>query len=98
MGNHVLVGTGHRPGEQGWSSELIGNYHPERQKIALFHYPYRTLTQMSRKVRAGRAALEATNYSGGVGQHWRELGALDDDRLAEWWGEWTRPLPELVSA
>ena len=98
MGNHILVESGSEPGQRGWSSELVGSYHPERRQIVLYHYPYRTMEQARQKVRTGREALEATTYSAGVGQHWRELGSLADDAFARWWVEWTRPMAGLVLA
>lgn len=49
------------------------------------HYQYRSLEQVTRKVRQGTAAYEATNLPITYGSHWRELARLTDDELAAWW-------------
>ena len=49
------------------------------------HFQYRSLEQMSRKVRQGREAFEVTNLHWNYGTHWRTLGSLDDDTLRAHW-------------
>lgn len=60
--------------------------------LGIRHYPYRTLEQTRRKVQDGKAALEATDYIPGIGQHWRRLGALGDPQLRAWLAEWSAPV------
>ena len=60
--------------------------------LRVLHLPYRSLAQAARKVRAGRAALDAAGLPPGSGQHWRDLASLDDDGLAAWWARWTDPV------
>lgn len=69
----------------------MGNHDVERpgQRIngllEYRHFGYRTLEQMIRKVRQGKAAYEASTVHETHGAHWRRLGALPDDQLeAEW--------------
>lgn len=49
------------------------------------HFGYRTPAQMTRKVRNGKAAYEASTVHEMHGAHWRRLGALTDDELAAEW-------------
>lgn len=49
------------------------------------HFQYRSLAQMTRKLRNGRAAYEAADIHPMHGTHWREGGALSDDELAAKW-------------
>jgi glycosyltransferase involved in cell wall biosynthesis len=51
------------------------------------HVQYRSLDQMARKVRQGKAALEAAQLHAMHGTHWRELGSLDDPELLARWRE-----------
>jgi glycosyltransferase involved in cell wall biosynthesis len=55
------------------------------------HLPYRSLDQAKRKLRHGKAALEAANQPRGVGWHWHEYGAWDDEAFSNWWTAWTAP-------
>ena len=56
---------------------------------------YRSLDQMARKVRQGKAALEAASMHAMHGTHWRELGALDDPELLARWRELSDE-PDLI--
>lgn len=69
MGNHDVVRTGTR---------LDG-------PLAYRHYQWRSFEQMTRKVRQGRAAYEVSDLHKSHGAHWRKLGALTDEQLAEVW-------------
>lgn len=53
--------------------------------LAYRHYQYRTLEQMTRKLRNGREAYEASTVHEMHGTHWREGGLLTDEELAEKW-------------
>jgi glycosyltransferase involved in cell wall biosynthesis len=79
-----------------------GPYNPDRPDPALpalelRHFPYRSFGQFARKVRNGRQAYEAattvdrTTIAGHpfTGTHWKEMGALDDNELAELWSDAT---------
>jgi glycosyltransferase involved in cell wall biosynthesis len=80
----------------------FGSYNPDIPHISapifeLRHFPYRSFGQFARKVRNGRAAyLAATDVNRTTiaghpmtGTHWKEMGALDDDELAELWSDAT---------
>jgi hypothetical protein len=64
-------------------------YHPSPQSaaglIAVRHFGYRSLAQMTRKLRQGKAAYDATDMPPSEGAHWREGGALSDQELAARW-------------
>lgn len=63
--------------------------HLTRVRGPLFyrHFQYRSLEQMTRKLRAGRAAYEASDVHPMHGTHWREGGLLSDDEMyAKWVG------------
>lgn len=70
QGNHDVLGAGT---SRGWTD------------LTIHEYQYRSFEQLSRKVRTGKAAYEATDLHHFEGAHWRELGALDDRALHEWW-------------
>jgi glycosyltransferase involved in cell wall biosynthesis len=59
------------------------------------HVQYRSLDQMARKVRQGKAGLEAASMHAMHGTHWRELGALDDAELLVRWRELSDE-PDLI--
>ena len=69
MGNH---GVDRIPGER------IGGLH-------LRHIQYRSVEQMARKLRNGKAVYDATDLDGGQGSHWREGGGLTDHEIAFKW-------------
>lgn len=70
MGNHDVRGVGEAR---------------VRGPLAFRHFQYRTLEQMSRKLRNGRAVYEASDVHPMHGTHWREGGLLSDDELAAMW-------------
>lgn len=70
MGNHDVRGAGDR---------RVGG------PLEFRHFQYRTLGQMSRKLRTGRAAYLASDVHELHGTHWREGGLLDDEQMAEKW-------------
>jgi hypothetical protein len=70
MGNHDVRGAG--PVRAGGVLEYR-------------HFQYRSLAQMTRKLRNGKAAYEASDVHELHGTHWREGGALSDDELAAKW-------------
>lgn len=51
------------------------------------HFQYRSLAQMTRKLRTGKAAYEASDIHPMHGTHWREGGALSDEALAAKWAD-----------
>lgn len=53
--------------------------------LEVCHHQYRSLEQVAHKVRQGVAAYDLTMFGEVHGSHWRELAALDDEVLAEWW-------------
>jgi glycosyltransferase involved in cell wall biosynthesis len=53
--------------------------------LQVFHLPWRSFDQFSRKVTQGRVALEQTDYEENIGFHWRKLGAEPNDRLRARW-------------
>lgn len=53
--------------------------------IEIREFQYRSLEQATRKVRNGKAALDATTLAASEGSHWRALGGLPDDALSAWW-------------
>jgi hypothetical protein len=55
--------------------------------LTLRHFQYRSLAQMTTKVRNGREAYEASDLHWNYGTHWRTLGALPDDALAAHWAD-----------
>ncbi len=55
------------------------------EPLAVRHFGYRSLEQMTRKLRNGKAAYDATNLPESEGLHWREGGALSDGELAARW-------------
>lgn len=61
--------------------------------LRVLHLPFRSLEQARRKLRNGKAAVEAAGEAlpPSSAWHWREWGALDDEALAAWWADWTRP-------
>lgn len=80
MGNHDVRGAGeHRAGG-------ILEYR---------HFQYRSLAQMTRKLRNGRAAYEASDVHELHGTHWREGGKLSDDEMAAKWADLCAT-PDLV--
>lgn len=79
----------------------MGNHDVEREGrritglLEYRHFGYRSLEQMARKVRQGKAAYEASTVHQMHGTHWRTLGALSDAELE---GEWEKLLdePDLI--
>ena len=57
--------------------------------LELRHFQYRSLEQMTRKLRQGKQAYDATDLPSTFGFHWREGGALDDQALAARWVDLT---------
>lgn len=54
--------------------------------LAYRHFQYRSLAQMTRKLRQGAAAYEAaTDLPAYEGAHWRQGGALSDPEMAHRW-------------
>jgi glycosyltransferase involved in cell wall biosynthesis len=72
MGNHDVRGVG--PYRTGGVLEYR-------------HFQYRSLAQMTRKLRNGRAAYEASTVHELHGTHWREGGLLTDDEMAAKWDD-----------
>jgi glycosyltransferase involved in cell wall biosynthesis len=61
--------------------------HREWNVLAYRHFGYRSPEQLIRKVRNGKAALDASDIHPMYGAHWRTMGALSDEELL---GEWKR--------
>lgn len=72
MGNHGVT----LPGTQGRDTTGV---------LAYRHFQYRSLAQMTRKLRQGRAAYEATDLRPDQGLHWRAGGLKTDEELARDW-------------
>lgn len=72
MGNHDVD---HHPGQR---MPLV---------CELRHFGYRSLEQLTRKVRNGAAAYAATDLHEMYGSHWRTLGAKSDAQLAQEWAD-----------
>lgn len=53
--------------------------------IAIRHFQYRSLEQMTFKLRNGRAVYEATTMASDIGFHWRQGGLLSDEALLAKW-------------
>lgn len=70
---------------------LEGRPLPAIGPLRVRHVPFRSLEQATAKLRHGRVAVLAAGLGPGSGTHWQEWGGLDDDGLARWWAEWTRP-------
>jgi hypothetical protein len=91
MGNHHVSFGSYHPDKPEQPSDL------GRGLLELRHFPYRSFAQFARKVRNGRQAYEAattvdrTTIAGHelTGTHWKEMGALDDNELAELWSDAT---------
>jgi Glycosyl transferase family 2 len=77
-----LVGDGNH--------HVYGVYGPRVSGLNVLHYPYRSFEQFRAKVRAGAAAIRATNLSASACAHWRELDALDEDELTQVWSDYLR--------
>lgn len=74
MGNHGVVGAG-------------GNW--RHDVLDIRHFQYRDLEQVRRKVSQGVEAYDATSMPSTFGTHWRDLNALSDKGLADWWATYT---------
>lgn len=78
-----------RPYEGAWLH--MGNHNVERpgrrstEPLAYRHHQYRSLEQMTRKLRAGKAAYDASDVHQDHGTHWRVGGAKSDAELADEW-------------
>ena len=59
------------------------------------HFQWRSLEQMTRKVRQGKEALEAAGLHYQYGTHWRHLGSLSDQDLKLYWED-LQDTPGLV--
>lgn len=70
QGNHDVTGLA---GSRGWG------------RLAIREYQYRSLGQLIRKVRNGKAAYDATDLHKMEGAHWREMGGWTDQELRTWW-------------
>lgn len=55
--------------------------------LAYRHFQYRSLKQMTRKLRNGATAYEATNLPDYEGAHWRQGGNLTEVQLSVKWDE-----------
>lgn len=55
--------------------------------LAYRHFQYRSLKQMTTKLRNGRAAYEASDIHPLHGTHWRAGGLKSDDELAAEWAD-----------
>jgi hypothetical protein len=52
----------------------------DTKTIEVRHFPFRSLEQLTSKLRHGRDALEATDLSRPLGRHWRTYADLDPSR------------------
>jgi hypothetical protein len=65
-----------------------GSFSARLDYLAIREYQYRSFEHLIRKVRNGKAAYDATTLAPTEGQHWRDLGAMSDSTLAEWWADY----------
>lgn len=70
MGNHDVRGVG---------DDRVRGF------LTYRHFQYRSLEQMTRKLRNGRAVMEASQLHEMHCTHWREGGLLSDDEMAAKW-------------
>lgn len=70
QGNHSVGGV---PGAVAWDL------------IDVREFQYRSLEQMKRKVRNGKAAYDATDLPLSEGAHWRQYGAMSDGDIEAVW-------------
>lgn len=75
---HPLALVG--PGNHG-----VARVGPQSEGLYIAHMPYRGAAQVSRKYRAGAAALDAANAPESEGWHWRRGARLTDEGLAQVW-------------
>lgn len=65
---------------------------PKMGELFIREFQYRSLEHLKRKVRNGKAVLEAApELPLSIGTHWRRLGAMSDEELAEEWLRMTAP-------
>lgn len=65
--------------------DVIHNGARSYDVLMVKHYQYRSLHQLTQKVRQGKAAYDATNLSAEEGYHWRVRGAMSDQELLNDW-------------
>lgn len=65
----MTIGLGNHTVEYGVEVDRVWG------KIAIRHFPYRSLEQFERKVKNGAAAIRATGFAENVCDHWRAYGA-----------------------
>lgn len=58
--------------------------------LGIRHIPFRSYGQAVRKLRGGRAQLEAAGEPPEIGTHWRTMGAWSDEQLEAWWSAYVR--------
>lgn len=56
--------------------------------LTVRHYSYRSEAQMIRKIRNGAAAYAATDLGEVEGAHWRQMGMMTDEQIAEAYRKW----------
>lgn len=74
------------PGAQvGEGNHSVTHPGPVVVGLELRHFQYRSFDQFVRKVRQGKAALEATTLDASTGAHWRYFGAMTGQQLRDQW-------------
>lgn len=64
--------------------------------LYLAHFPWRNPSQLMRKVRQGRRALEKAMLPANMGSHWRSLANLSDDDVHELWASIEAHAPHMA--
>ena len=65
---------------------------PDRERLLIDHYPFRSWPQFRRKMRQGAAALALTDLPHKTGSVWREIGTKSDWRIRlSWWNRRLHP-------
>ena len=80
---HAVIGQGNHE---------VTNFGTLEGQLVVRHFPYRSPSQMAKKVRNGAVAYAATNLPESTGQHWRDYGRLlesgGEEAIAEVFREW----------
>lgn len=87
MGNHNVDYPG--------SSTSHDDPRRGRGLIAFREFQYRSYEHFVRKVRNGKKAYDASDLPLDCGIHWRQLGALSDEELAEEWNRYLQTPTEF---
>jgi hypothetical protein len=71
--SNLVIGMGNH---EAWNDQR--KVHVGTQKLAIRHFPYRSVEQLIRKIRNGAEAYAATDLPENYGAHWRQWGVILD--------------------